>query len=92
MKNNPLLYGILAIAVAFTVLGLRAADNDDTRPAIQQWQHLAFETLPQDATSDPAVSEKIVSLGNEGWELVTVLNFHREGTTNRTVYYFKKPQ
>lgn len=92
MKNKPLFYGMILAGIALTIFGLKADDDKRVPVPMQQWQHLAFETLPQDAVSDPAVSEKIVSLGNDGWELVTVLNFSREGTTNRTVYYFKKPQ
>lgn len=92
MKTNLLHYGVLALLGTFTIIGLKAADESKAAIAGQSWQHLALETEPEKATSDPSVSEQIVSLGNKGWELVTVLNFSSEGTTTRTVYYFKKPQ
>ena len=82
-----------AICTCIALLSLNADDSDPAgaADASERWSHLA---LPRDASeplSDPDFARKINSLGAEGWELVNVLNFAKEGTTTRTVYYFKKP-
>lgn len=79
-----------ALIIALVALGLTSPQAQD-EPGTTSWQHLAMErdaTLPL-STGDFA--QKINQVGRDGWELVTVLNFDEEGTTTKTVYYFKKP-
>jgi hypothetical protein len=49
----------------------------------------AFIYLTREGT-DRETSRQIVRLGDEGWHLVDVETFCREGTTVKTVYYFKR--
>jgi len=93
MKNSTLTT-VAAIAVAtclFLGLNLWSQDDNPAAPATQKWQHLA---LPHDASkawNDKELAQQINKLGREGWELLSVLNFDKEGTTDKTIYYFKKP-
>lgn len=89
--------GFVLILGAILWFNAQAAPDDPTAPALNaaspkktQWEHLA---LPRDASkpfADPEFSRKINQIGDQGWELVNVLNFNTEGTTSRTVYYFKR--
>ena len=97
MKAIPLapVACILVLLGLAAHLSLRAEDEKEPEPrkapARQKWEHLA---LPRDASkplSDPEFAKQINGFGTEGWELVTVLNFAKDGTTTKTVYYFKRP-
>ncbi|MEQ1860446.1 MAG: hypothetical protein ABMA13_10965 [Chthoniobacteraceae bacterium] len=55
-----------------------------------QWEHLAFTHDLRGGSKDPGIARKIVALGKEGWELVSVANFTESGTTTKTTYYFKR--
>lgn len=85
---------IAILTIGFIFLPAQAQDETTDKPAaatIAKWQHLA---LPHDARNqfgNAELARKINKLGEEGWEMVTVLNFQDEGTTKKTVYYFKRP-
>ena len=54
-----------------------------------EWEHLALTNdLKQDAAAD--VARRINKLGGEGWQLVDVEGVSDNGTTTKTVYYFKR--
>ena len=88
-------------AVLFTVvacLGLSwnlwAQDDAaaDAAPAVaKQWQHLALAHNAAEKGNDGELARQINKLGREGWEMVTVLNFSEDGSTNNTMYYSKRP-
>lgn len=97
MKSKlPLASAIIAI-FTLGIIFLPAQDDATTNIATEEvatvakWEHLG---LPHDATkafSTAKLARQINKLGEEGWELVNVLNFQKEGTTTKTVYYFKRP-
>ena len=52
------------------------------------WDHLA---LPHDSAGlDGNLSRQINRLGKENWQLVCVTPISEDGTTVKTVYYFKR--
>jgi hypothetical protein len=57
---------------------------------VVQWQHLAMAQKVGDKQSALEGGAQINKLGREGWELVDVEAFTKEGTTSQLVYYFKK--
>ena len=38
------------------------------------------------------LSAQIVKMGNEGWELVDVSGVLEDGSTTKTIFYFKRPK
>jgi hypothetical protein len=89
----------LAIAVSVMICigialaaGLSAQNAGPVAPAApaERWQHMALGTDIGERISDPGLSRQINRLGDEGWELVDVENITRNGTTTKTVYFFKK--
>ena len=93
MKNPKLKIALALAACLGLTLNLWAQDKPEVEPvaATKKWQHLA---LPHDTATlgnDQDLAKQINQLGRDGWEMITVLNFSKEGTTNNTMYYFKRP-
>ena len=85
----------VVLGLSFVLLTRLPAQNaNPAAPAngVVRWQHLAFTTNPEGGISNPEISRQINKLGNEGWELVDVETFQQAGTTQKTVYFFKRPQ
>ena len=88
-------FALLAITTSLTSAPEKKAESATAEHApqvlVKKWEHLA---LQHDATrpwNEAKLAKKIVKLGKEGWEMVSVLNFSKDGTTNMTIYYFKRP-
>lgn len=75
--------------VSFTLYGAEPEPRDG---AIQSWEHLALTHADSAVADDKELSMRIVRLGNEGWELVTVSSVVQDGTTVKTILYFKRPK
>lgn len=96
MKTTLIASSVAILAMAVS-LNIWADDEDSTERRVLRgekddgWQHLALQHTAEGQFSDRELAEKINKLGRDGWEMVTVLNFDEEGTTKKTVYYFKKP-
>ena len=94
--KNPTLKIVVALAVAaclglsFNLLAQDAAGDEPAKSG-SAWQHLALNHDASKAWNDRELAQQINKLGRDGWELVNVLNFSKEGTTTSTIYYFKKP-
>jgi hypothetical protein len=56
-----------------------------------RWEHAAM-THNQSAVGGAELSRQINQMGNEGWELVNVSNVLKDGTTEKTIFYFKRPK
>jgi hypothetical protein len=94
MKSRTLSLLAVVVSVAllsFSIAGrnVESAPPDATR---RSWQHLAFPVDADKGVGDAEVSRKIVQLGDEGWELVGVGTFQKDGTTTKLVYFFKRPK
>ena len=82
--------GCLLLIPLFTQTFTAFANQRDDEPvAAKQWEHLA---LAYPARLDKELSKRINRLGDEGWQLVCVTASQRDGTTEGTTYYFKRPK
>jgi hypothetical protein len=91
-KTRMLAPGLILLLGALVAMQAWAQDPSGSRekPAAMTWQHLALtQTLGQ--TPEEELARSINKLGREGWELVSVGNITKAGTTTKTVFYFKKP-
>jgi hypothetical protein len=96
MKSPTLKLTATALAFAACLgltLNLWAQDKPAAEPVVttKQWQHLALAHDTAELGNDADLARQINKLGREGWEMVNVLNFSKDGSTNNTMYYFKKP-
>ena len=87
---------VVSIAICLGVVfaaGLPAQNEDAPAPAAApSWQHLAFPVEGGKVFGNPQVSRQINQLGRDGYELVDVETIVKEGTTVKTVFFFKKAQ
>jgi len=81
----------LVIALAVFAFTASAAKPGAAHHAAPRWEHLALTHNSADVGNDGDLSNRIVRLGDEGWELVNVSTVVKDGTTVKTVFYFKRP-
>ncbi len=82
---------LLAAVLGAALISRSVAQTDDSKPAAaRSWQHLAL--MQKNSGPESELGAQINRLGREGWELVCVTPFVEDGTTMRTVYYFKRPK
>ncbi|MEN8773270.1 MAG: hypothetical protein ABF381_10505 [Akkermansiaceae bacterium] len=87
---------IIAITLGLVFLPAQAQNQVAENPATakaeaKKWQHLALSHDARKKFGNTELARNINKLGEEGWEMLNVLNFQEEGTTIKTVYYFKRP-
>lgn len=72
---------------------LRSADapNAPAPGARPGWEHLALPSEGTAITGNRELAKQINQLGRDGWEMFSVLNEQRDGTTIKTVFFFKRP-
>lgn len=81
---------LLAVfALATVSLRSTSANPTNRTVAAQAWQHLAMPVKGEEFKTE-GVSEKIVELGTQGWQLVDVETCTKAGTTTQMIYFFKR--
>lgn len=93
MKTKIILLSILLFLGAVVAEKTLAADAK-TKPkpdSSAQWEHLALMHEIGARFPDADLSKRIIQLGGDGWELVSVENFSESGTTVKTGFFFKRP-
>lgn len=93
MKNYSIIYLIGGALMVWLSAGLWAQNSESDPPLSsprQTWEHLALENLGAGVTGSSDLAKKINNLGDKGWQLVDVESITKEGTTQKTVYFFKR--
>lgn len=93
MNSKTTFYSITVTLMFLLIASLWAQETNghSPRPGRGKWQHLAFEQEGAGISKNPELARKINHLGSEGWELVDVETMIENGTTQKCVYYFKRP-
>jgi hypothetical protein len=91
-KTRILLLGLILLLCTLVAMQAWAQgpSGSQGKPAAMTWQHLALTQTLGETPADE-LARNINKLGREGWELVSVGNITKAGTTTKTVFYFKKP-
>ena len=96
VRAKAVLFCVVVAVVLSQVWGGSAKESERSFPTAK-WHHLALtekvsvSQVTGQEGPERELSGQIVKLGEDGWELVSVANFSRDGTTLKTVYYFKRP-
>jgi hypothetical protein len=78
------------VVVAAIALTAYAADTSVADRITSRWEHLAITHKGADVSSSAELSQRIVGLGESGWELADVSTVVDNGTTMQTIFYFKR--
>lgn len=89
-RTSMLLVFSFLMAAVVWALALPAAEPDGTEHA--RWEHLALTHNDANVSSTGELPQRIIRLGNDGWELVNVSTVVKEGSTEKTIFYFKRPK
>ena len=84
----------LLVIVSLTLLAYSAMAQDPGGGSSQvtMWEHAALTHPSADVAGDAELSSKIIEMGDNGWELVSVSTVVDDGTTKSTIFYFKRPK
>ena len=86
----PVVLACIAVSVSMTLAFAGPGSAQQDQPSVEQWEHLAL--THDDAGLSKDLSQQIVRLGDQGWELVCVTPVTKDGSTVTTRYYFKRPK
>ncbi len=92
MKNKIYLLLVVIAVVLGSISWTVSAQK--TNSAKQTWEYKTFGVFGTD-TLPPTSAEQLNRLGDEGWELVTILYEQSNGAAfqqRKAVYYFKRPK
>ncbi len=96
-KSAPTLTLSCTVLVLLTVLGVvtleAAQDQSDstesTATKATQWQFASIKVPVDTPTSE--LGKQVLKMGRDGWEMITVTNLTKDGTTTHSAFYFKRP-
>ena len=83
--------GFLLITFSYRTWSEDTPQNAD-QEHVKKWEHLALSRDAAKGLADGEFSRQINELGLSGWELVDVENFSENGTTTKSIYFFKRPK
>ena len=90
MKNLSLILcgAFLIVAVAVCSANVASAKPEYSNSIATQWEHLALTHAEK--KFDGKLAKQINELGDQGWQLVDVSTVVVEGTTEKTIFCFKR--
>jgi hypothetical protein len=91
-KTRMLMLSLILVFCSVVTMQVLAKDQSEhiVKPSSTGWQHLALTHTVGD-TPERELGQNINKLGRDGWELVSVGNITKSGTTTQTIFYIKKP-
>ena len=91
-KYRIFLHCIVILLCTFIAVQVLAQDRsrEQVKPSATRWEHCALTNVISE-TPQNELASSINKLGREGWELISVGSIAESGTTNKTVFYFKRP-
>ncbi len=90
-RNTIILLAMICLGLFLTThLSAQNADQGVSSNGIVRWEHMAVPRDIGTGIADAAFSRQIVQFGNDGWELVDVESVDKDGTTTKTIYFFKR--
>jgi hypothetical protein len=82
----------LSIGTAAFVASAQPESKPGAASTVKRWECAALTHDGAEVLGDEKLSAKIIEMGNEGWELVSVSTIVKNGTTTKTIFYFKRPK
>ena len=82
----------LAGQVADAIRNSLKASGLSTNRSYDQWEHLAVHSANANIGQDNALSQRIRQLGRQGWQLVDVVTVEKQGSTEKLIFFFKRPR
>lgn len=82
----------LTLTVAVLAYAASVQDEETATSPKSPWEHCALTHNSAIVGGDGELSANIIRMGNEGWELVNVSTVVKDGTTVKTIFYFKRPK
>jgi len=95
MKKYSIIYVLGGALAVWLTASLWAQDSDPGAPPSntpQAWEHLALEIQGDQVSGSRETAQKINRRGDQGWELVDVESFVRDGSATKIVCFFERPK
>ena len=89
-----LIQTLLALSLGTAAFTASAQPTSASAPerAVKRWECAALTHDGAEVLGDEKLAAKIRGMGDEGWELVSVSTVVKDGTTTKTIFYFKRPK